>query len=162
MEFLTSKELTLNPAGYLINKKTNKPVTHFDFVLQQKNAEYIVKLAEAIKDKNFTPGKIDNLEAIKREVLASLNSSTQTYVKEPSKPVSKVNEELVKYALDFVNYEESKEKTEKINKLMNQFNSINNVESVGEYFSEGVVKLNNIYDIKTILAAVQITSDKLD
>lgn len=162
MEFLKLNDLELNTAGYLVSKKSGKPVTHSEFIKQQKNAEYIVKLAEAIKDKNFKPGKIDNLEDIKHEVLTSLNTTTQVYLKEPTKPVSKVNEELVKYALDFVNYEKSKEKTEKINELMNEFNCINDVESVGEYFTEGVIKLNNIYNIKTILAAVQITSDKLD
>jgi hypothetical protein len=44
---------------------------------------------------------------------------------------------------------------------MNEYNVINDVEQVGEYFSEGVVKLKALYSIKTILAAVKITADKL-
>lgn len=162
MEFLTSKNLALNPAGYLINKTTNKPVTHADFVSQQKNAEYIVKLADAIKDKNFTCGKVDNLEDIKAEVLASINAKAiKEYVTTPSKPVSKANEDLVKYALDFVAYEENKSEAEMINKIMGQFDSVEAVESVGEYFSEGLVKLNAIYTTKEILAAVKINASKL-
>ncbi len=162
MEFLTSENLSLNPAGYLINSTTNKPVTHSDFVSQQKNAEYIVKLADAIKNKNFTCDKVDNLEEIKANVLASINAkNVKEYISAPSKPVSKANEELVKFALDFATYEEDKSKVETINKLMAQFDSIEAVESVGDYFSEGLVKLNKIYSIDEILAAVKINTEKL-
>ena len=161
MEFLKMSEISLNAAGYLISKTSKKPVTHPEFVKQQQAAHYIVSLAEAIKDKNFTPGKVDNLEVIKAEVRAAINNSTQSYVDAPAKPISKVNEELVKYALDFCNYEETKEEVAKINLLMNEYNVINDVEQVGEYFSEGVVKLKALYSIKTILAAVKITTDKL-
>lgn len=161
MEFLTAKQLELNAAGYLISKDSKKPVNHEAFVKQQKAAEYIVKLAEAIKDKNFKCGKVDNLQSIKAEVLAAINDSTKSYVATPVKPTSKVQDELVKYALDFVNYEDSKVETARINEIMNEYNKIDDVESVGDYFSEGVVKLNAIYNIKTILAAVKITAEKL-
>lgn len=161
MEFLTAKQLELNAAGYLISKESKKPVNHEAFVKQQKAAEYIVKLAEAIKDKNFKCGKVDNLQSIKAEVLAAINDTAKSYVSAPSKPTSKVQDELVKYALDFVNYEDSKVETARINEIMNEYNKIDDVESVGDYFSEGVVKLNAIYNIKTILAAVKITAEKL-
>lgn len=161
MEFLTAKQLELNAAGYLISKDSKKPVTHVDFVKQQQSAEYIVKFAEAIKDKNFTASKVDNLQAIKASVMAAINDTAKSYVSAPSKPTSKVQDELVKYALDFVNYEDSKVEASKINEIMNEFNKIDDVESVGDYFSEGVVKLNAIYSIKQILAAVKITADKL-
>lgn len=162
MEFLTSKDLTLNPAGYLINKESKKPVNHKDFVNQQKAAEYVVKLSEAIKDKNFECGKIDNLADIKAEVLAAINAKNiKEYVASPAKPVSKAKDELVKYALDFLDYEDSKQEAEQINNLMDQFNVLEAVESVGDYFSEGLVKLNAIYTTKQILAAVKINVSKL-
>lgn len=161
MEFLTAKQLDLNAAGYLISKDSKKPVNHESFVKQQKAAEYIVKFAEAIKDKNFTASKVDNLEAIKASVIAAINDTAKSYVSTPAKPTSKIQDELVKYALDFVNYEDSKVEASKINEIMNEFNKIDDVESVGDYFTEGVVKLNAIYSIKQILAAVKITSDKL-
>lgn len=162
MNFILAKDLLLNPAGYLIDKNTKKPVTHADFVQQQKSAEYIVKLADAIKDKNFTCDKVDNLEEIKASVLASINSkNVKEYVKTPSKPSSKTIDELVKYATDFVDYQDSVEESESINKIMAQFDSIEAVESVGDYFSEGLVKLNAIYTTKEILAAVKINADKL-
>ncbi len=161
MEFLTAKQLELNAAGYLISKDSKKPVTHVDFVKQQQSAEYIVKFAEAIKDKNFTVSEVDNLQEIKASVMAAINNTAKSYVSAPSKPTSKVQDELVKYALDFVNYEDSKVEVSKINEIMNEFNKIDDVESVGDYFSEGVVKLNAIYSIKQILAAVKITAEKL-
>ena len=162
MDFLTSKDLVLNPAGYLINKTTKKPVSHTDFVQQQKAAEYVIKLSEAIKDKNFTCGKVDNLEEIKASVLASINSkNVKEYIAVPSKPTSKVQDELTKLALDFVAYEDNKTKAEQINRLMDQFSAIEAIETVGDYFSEGLVKLNAIYTTKEILAAVKINAEKL-
>lgn len=161
MEFLTSKELSLNPANYLINTKTGKPVTHEAFIKQQRDAEYIVKLAAAISGKTFTHGKLDNLEAIKAEVRASMTSTKVNYVDAPEKPVSKVNDELVKFALDFASFEGEKEKANKINEFMNQFNDIKSIEEIGDYFSESVVKLAKIYTVAEILAAVRVHVEKL-
>lgn len=162
MEFLKVSDLKLNPAGYLINKTTNKPVDHKDFVAQQRAAEYVVKLAAAISDKNFTPGKVDCLADIKAEVMASINAkNVKEYVAVPKEPTSKVVDELTKYALDFVSFEENKEEAAAVNKLMDSFSSIEAIESVGDYFSEGLVKLNAIYSIKEILAAVKINAEKM-
>lgn len=161
MNFLKLDELALNAAGYLVNKASNKPVNHASFVEQQRQAEYIVKLAEAIKDKNFSVNKVDNLASIKAEVKASIANTTKKYVTDPTKPVSAVNEELIKFAMEFNNYEDVKEVNVKINEFMNQFNSINDVETVGEYFSEGVVKLNALYTTDQILAAVKSNVAKL-
>ena len=38
---------------------------------------------------------------------------------------------------------------------MNEFNSIADIESVGDYFTEGLVKLNKIYSISEIQFAVE-------
>jgi hypothetical protein len=162
MEFLTKKSIELNKAGYLVSKESKKPVFHSEFVRQQQSADYIVRLASAIKDKNFTPNAVDSIEAIKAEVRNSIYSAAVVkYVDEPAKLTSKVNDELVQFALDFVKFEENKSKSDKVNEFMQQFNSINDVETVGEYFSEGLVKLNKIYTIAEILEAVQINVEKL-
>ena len=162
MEFLKSTELELNAAGYLVSKTTNKPVNHDKFVAQQKAAEYVVKLAEAIKDKTFKCGKVDNLEEIKASVLAGINSKNiKEYVAVPAKPTSKANDELIQFALDFVKFEDTKADVENINKLMSEFDVIDAVETVGDYFSEGLVRLNNIYSIDVILASVKINAEKL-
>ncbi len=161
MEFLKLEQLSLNPAGYLVSTETSKPVTHLTFVHQQQEAEYIVKLADAIKDKNFEC-KVDNLEAIKKQVRDEMASgNTRSYVDAPVKPISQVNEELVKFALDFASYEDVKVQNKKINEFMNRFNSINDVETVGDYFSEGIVKLRKLYNTQEILDAVKIHVTKL-
>ena len=163
MEFLSAKQIKLNPAGYLVSTVTGNPVTHAEFVGQQKAAEYMVKLAAAVKGKNFKPGKVDNLQAIKNEVMKSITESqTVQYVEGPAQPKSKVQDELVKYALDFAAFQGKKDSIENINKVMNNYNKINDVETVGEYFTEGLVKLNKIYTIDEILDAVNESIDKLD
>jgi hypothetical protein len=161
MEFLKSENLSLNPAGYLVSTESKKPVFHSEFVSQQMQAEYVVKLAEAVKDKNFTVGKVDNLAEIKQAVLASLNDSAKKYVSEPNKPTSKVNDELVQFALDFDKYHEQTSTSKKINEFMQQFNKIDDVEQVGDYFTEGVIKLRKIYTIAEILEAATIYTEKL-
>lgn len=155
MQFLKSTDLSLNPAKYLV--ANDKPVTHAAFVEQQRRAEYIVRLSEAITGKTFKAGKLDNLEEIKAAVRKAMNGSATTYVDAPKKPTSPVKEELTKFALDFHNYEGEKARTEQINNFMQQFNAINDVEMVGDYFSEGVVKLSRIYTTAEILAAVTNT-----
>ena len=163
MEFLKNTDLVLNAAGYLTIKKSGKPVNHNQFVQQQHKAEYIVKLAKAIEGKTFKCGKIDNLDAIKEAVLASMSKNqTKEYVSTPKKPVSKANDELVKFALDFADYQDTKQTVAKINEFMNQFSTIDAIEQVGDYFTEGLVQLNEIYTIDTILKAVQATTEKLD
>lgn len=162
MEFLKASELTLNPANYLISKVSNKPVTHSSFVYQQITAEYIVRLAEAIKDKNFTPGKIDSLDQIKAEVRAEMSKASQrTYLADAVKPVSKVQDELTQHALDFIKYQENQNEVETINQIMQEYNTIAAIEEVGDYFSEGLVQLNKIYSINEILEAVKIYAEKV-
>ena len=162
MEFLKASELGLNPAGYLISKSSGKPVNHSRFVGQQKAAEYVVKLAEAIKDKTFKSEKLDNLCEIKAAVRAAIDAKDiKEYVATPSKPTSKVNDELVQFALDFVNFDSKKLEAAQINNMMAEFDAIEGVEAVGDYFEEGLTKLNAIYSIETILAAVKINADKL-
>jgi len=163
MNFLKLSEVTLNPAGYLVATEANKPVNHKEFVEQQKRAHYVCLLAEAIKDKNFKACKVDDLDAITKQVQAEIDStSVMSYVTAPTKPISAVNEELVKFALDFASYEDVKVQTEKINTFMQTFNAVRGVEEVGDYFSEGLVKLSKIYSIAEILEAVKINIEKIN
>jgi hypothetical protein len=161
MEFLTSKSLGLNPAGYLINKETSKPVGHTDFVNAQKSAEYIVKLSEAIKGKTFTAGKLDDLNAIKASVRDAINNTTQTYGTVPVKPTGELTSKLADEAMAFLEFDSKKSKFTQINTFMQTFNSIKAVEEVGDYFTENVVKLAKIYTISEIQAAVEATIEIL-
>ncbi len=162
MELLELSGLELNKAGYLVSKATKKPVTHAAFVAEQNNAHFTVSLAEAIKGKTFKADKVADLNAIKAEVLAAINAkAVREFVPTPAKPTSKVNDEIVKYALDFDKYNDQKSEVAKINAIMAEFSTIDGVETVGDYFSEGLVKLNKIYSCAEILAAVQATAETL-
>lgn len=162
MEFLKLNDLELNPAKYLIAKKSQKPVTHAAFVAQQQSAHYIVSLASAIKGKTFKADKLDSLDAIKAEVRAAIDAkNTREYVAAPTKPVSKVNDEMVQFALDYAKFKTDESKAKELNKIMAEFDAIDGVESVGDYFSEGLVKLNKIYSTDEILAAVKATAEVL-
>jgi hypothetical protein len=163
MELLLASQIVINKAGYLVSVETNKPVTHTGFVVEQKQAEYVVKLAEAIKEKNFVSSKVDNLDDIKKQVWNDINKEAKkSYVPTPEKPTNDIQDQLTKFALDFVGYEDDKKKAEKINDFMQQFNTIDAIENVGDYFSEGLVKLNKIYSIQEILEAVKIHTEKLN
>jgi len=105
MEFLKSSEISLNPAGYLVGTKSGLPVNHLAFVEQQNKAHYLVTLATAVKGKTFKSTKVDSLDAIKAEVMKNISTTNvRNYVSVPTKPVSKINDELVQFALDFVPY----------------------------------------------------------
>jgi len=163
MEFLTLKDLKLNPAGYLISATTNKPVTNTGFIRAQEAAAYACELASAIKDKNFKINQVDDLERIKKEVKELiLNKKETTFFELPEKPKSKVNEELVEYALKFVDFQNESDKVNQLNKMMEPFKEINEVETIGDYFVEGLVKLHKLYTIEDIKKALEITVNKLD
>lgn len=155
MEFLKTKQLELNAANYLVSKESKKPVNHTAFVEQQAKAHYVVSLAAAVKGKTFKCGKLDDLAAIKAEVKAAIGNTTRSYVSAPTKPTSKVNDEMVEFALNFAKFEDEKGKVAQINLFMQEFNAIQDVESVGDYFSEGVVKVAKLYTIDEILEAVK-------
>ena len=162
MEFLTLSQLELNKAKYLISKESKKPVTNAAFVAAQQAADYTVRLAEAIKGKKFTADKLDNLEAIKAELRAAIAAkAVKEHVSAPTKPVSKVNDEMVQFALDFANFKTEESKVAKLNEIMAEFDAIDDVESNGDYFSEGLVKLNKIYTTAEVLAAVKATAEVL-
>ena len=50
----------------------------------------------------------------------------------------------------------------KINKFLSQFNIVNEFEEFGLFFDQDIVKLNKIYTIKEITAAVKAVIDLLD
>lgn len=162
MEFLKAKELKLNEAGYLVSTVTGKPVNNNSYYKQQKAAEYVVKLAEKIKNKNFRQVNIDCLDQVKKELTEELSKrQSYVYVDQPSEPKSKVFDDLVNYALKFSSIEDEKLKVNQINENMNEFNTIFDVENVGEYFTQEIVKLNKIYTINEILNAVTEISNKV-
>ena len=161
MEFLTNKQIELNAANYLISSNTKKPVNHIAFVAAQNQADYICRLADAIKGKTFKAGKLDDLCAIKAAVRAAMNDTKQSYGTAPTKPTGELTSKLADEAMAFVEFDKTKSKFEQINNVMQQFNSISDIENVGDYFEEKVVKVARIYTISEIQAAVELTVDIL-
>lgn len=164
--FLKSNEVSLNAAGYLVAvvEGKEKPVNHPAFVAAQEKAEFTVRVSEAIKGKNFKVGEVADLKAIMAEVRNSLNTTKAvSYVDAPTAPSKTLTNQLADEAMAFVKFEDEKGKVAKINEAMQEFNAIAAIESVGDYFSEGLVRLNQtklytIDEVKSAVIAIQAIS----
>jgi len=155
--FLKLDGVKLNAAGYLVTVDGEKPVNHTAFVQEQNQAEFAVRVAEAIKGKNLKHSKVTSLEQIMAEVHRDMNTTVVTsYVAAPTEPERKLTKQLADEALEFVSFQDKKSDVAEINKIMQQYNTINAIEQVGDYFYEGLVKMNQIklYNIAEIQAAV--------
>jgi DNA segregation ATPase FtsK/SpoIIIE-like protein len=162
MELLQTNQIEINKAGYLVSIASQKPVNHPAFVAEQEAAHYVVMLAKAIEGKTFKVANADDFAAIEAAVLKSINEAkVETYVKTPAKPAMEITNKLAEEAMAFVNHGQDVSKANQINAVMNQFNTINAIENVGDYFTEGLVKLKAIYTIAEIQAAVEARISKI-
>jgi len=161
--FLKSNNVKLNAAGYLVTSdKAEKPVTHPAFVAEQEAAHYMVMLAKAIEGKTFKVANADDFAAIEAAVLKSINEAkVEEYVKAPAKPAMEITNKLTAEAEAFINHGQDVSKANQINAVMNQFNTIKSIEEVGDYFTEGLVKLKAIYTIAEIQSAVEARISKI-
>jgi hypothetical protein len=87
---------------------------------------------------------------------------TIEFVKGPKKVKRPTTEALKEEALAFLNFETEKDNTEKINKFLQQFSIINEFETFGLFFNPKISKLNKIYTMKEVVAAVSSMIDNLD
>ena len=62
----------------------------------------------------------------------------------------------------FMKFTESSSKVEKINSFLQQFAILNEFENYGLFFEEDIVKLNKIYTMAAVIAAVTETIELLD
>ena len=160
--FLKNGEVELINGGYL-SDKDGKPVNHEGFVTAQKHAEYIIAFAKAAKGKNFKASKVDSIDAVKAEVLAAISKTEIVkYVEGPSKVARPTTDKLAKEALAFMDFGAETTKVDKINKFLVAFNDLNEFETHGLFFDQGIVKLNGLYTMKQVVAAVSETIDLLD
>lgn len=159
--FLKKSELQLINGGYLANK-TEVPVTNKSFIKAQKHAEYIVTFAKLAKDKDFVGKKADCLQSLVADTKKALAEKDTVFVKKPKKSVRKLTDELAKEAMAFIAFEKDTSKNDKINLFLQQFKVLSEFEDFGLFFKEGIVKLNKIYTLKEVVAAVETTIDILD
>ncbi len=160
--FVKKEELTLVNGGYVVTGKNETPVYNEQFITVQKHAEWVVTFAEKAKGKDFVGKVPDSIESVKEEVRKALSSKGVEYVKAPKKVKQDLTEKLQEEALAFIKYQGESSKTEKINKFLQQFNIIQEFEEFGLYFEEDICKLNKIYTIEEIVAAVTAVIDIID
>lgn len=160
--FVTKKELKLVNGGYLVKGEKEIPVSHPQFILEQKAAEYIITLAKATKGRDFEGKTAESFEALKAQVSNSLTATKKvTYVELPTEAKRPLTDKLLKEALGWDSFQKDTERVERINDYMQRYNTIGEFEEFGLYFNEEVTKLNNIYTIADIKAAVNVVIDFL-
>lgn len=160
--FVKKSDLALINGGYLVTGKNETPVFNEKFISVQKHAEWVITFAEKAKGKDFVGKQADSIADVEAEVLKALSGSEIQYVAAPKSVKRELTEKLQKEALDFINNDKETLKTVKINKFLQQFNTIKEFEDFGLYFEEDICKLNKIYSIEEIVAAVTLIIDLLD
>jgi hypothetical protein len=162
MEFIKKTELSLQNGGYLSNK-SGMPVSNDAFIAAQQRAHYLVELASATKGKDYVGKKADSFMKTIDEVVTRINTTEAIkYVDEAKEPKMELRDKLAQEALAWLKFGKDSDSSKRINEAMQQFNTIKDFESFGLFFSEGIVKLNAIYTIEEILAAVKIVEPHLE
>lgn len=160
--FVKKGDLSLVNGGYCVVGTKQTPVYNWEFIQMQKHAEWIVTFAEKAKGKDFVGKTADSLASVKAEVAKALAKSNVEYVTAPTEVVGDLTAKLHDEAMAFVNFNREASKTDKVNQFLQQFNVIQEFEEFGLYFEENICKLNKIYTIKEIVAAVTEVIDLLD
>jgi hypothetical protein len=160
--FVKNGELNLVNGGYMVTGEKNTPVYNEAFVAIQKHAEWVVTFAEKAKGKDFVGKAPDSIEDVRAEVLKALSKSAVEYVATPKKVKGELTTKLQAEALAFINFNSQSSKVEKVNRFLQQFNVVQEFEEFGLYFTEDICKLNRIYTIKEIVAAVEEVIDLLN
>ena len=160
--FVKKDDLTLVNGGYVVTGKNETPVYNEQFIAVQKHAEWVVTFAEKAKGKDFVGKQADSIADVKAEVMKALDSKGVEYVKGPKNVKQDLIEKLKEEALAFIKFQGESSKTEKINKFLQQFNIIQEFEEFGLYFEEDICKLNKIYTIEEIVAAVTSVIDVIE
>lgn len=160
--FVKKDELMLVNGGYLVTGKKETPVYNEEFITVQRHAEWVVTFAEKAKGKDFIGKVPDTIEGVREEVRKALSDNEVKYIDTPKEVKQDLIEKLQKEALAFIKFQGEISKTEKINKFLQQFNTIQEFEEFGLYFEEDICKLNKIYTIEEIVAAVTSVIDIIE
>jgi hypothetical protein len=156
MKFLKKSEITLVNGGYLSASKDESPVNHDGFVQAQNKAHYLVTLAANLVGKNFKATKVDNFQDVVEQTVKAINAAnTVKYATDPTKPETPLKDQLAGEAMAWINFDKSTSVANQVNKAMQEFNILKDFEDNGLFFNEGIVRLNRIYTIAEIQAAVE-------
>lgn len=160
--FVKQADLALVNGGYVVTGKKETPVYNKEFIDVQKHAEWVVTFAEKAKGKDFEGKVPDTIAGVKLEVSKALTKSNIEYVSAPKKVKVELTSKLQEEAMAFINFSKDSSKTDKINNFLQQFNTVQEFEEFGLYFEENICKLNKIYTMKEIIAAVTSVINLLD
>lgn len=153
MRLLEKKDVQITK-GYLMDTK-NQPITNHEFVAAQQKAYYFDILAQNVKKANFETCTPDNWNDIMGKTLAQLQGSAVVYAESVEVKTPTVDK-LEAEALAFLESQIKNENITGLNNEMQQFNIIRDFEEVGLFFTEGVVKLSNIYTISEIIENIKV------
>jgi hypothetical protein len=163
MKFLKNNELALVNGGYLVEGETQIPVNHEEFVALQKDAHYLVNLANTVRATNFEVKEAITFDQVVKEVTNKLNDEKRTYVTAPEAAKTPTLDKLQKEALAWLGSKQDEGKAEKLNRIMQKFNVIAEFEEFGLYFStDKIVKLQALYTLEQIVEAVTTLEPHLD
>jgi len=161
MKFLKNNELALVNGGYLVAGET--PVNHEEFVTLQKDAHYLVNLANTVRATNFEVKEAITFDQVVKEVTNKLNDEKRIYVTAPEAAKTPTLDKLQKEALAWLGSKQDEGKAEKLNRIMQKFNVIAEFEEFGLYFStDKIVKLQALYTLEQIVEAVTTLEPHLD
>lgn len=159
--FVKKGELQLVNGGYLANKEGDA-VSNAAFVQVQKSAEYVITFAKLAKKKDFVGKTADTLIDLQQEVAKELSKKETVFVTGPTKPEGELTAKLTLEAMSFITFKTDVTKTEKINKFLQSFEVLKEFEEFGLFFTEDVVKLNEIYTLEDVVDAVTQVIDLLN
>jgi hypothetical protein len=163
MKFLKNNELELVNGGYLVATEGQVPVNHKEFVQLQKEAHYLVNLANTVRATDFTVKEAITFDSVVKQVTLELNNEKRTYVNAPEAAATPTLDALQKEALAWLGNKENEGKTEKLNRILQKFNVIAEYEEFGLYFStDKIVKLQALYTLEQIVEAVTTLEAHLD
>ena len=161
MKFLKNNELELKNGGYLTSKDGDA-VTHPEFVKLQQEANYLVNLANTVRATDFEVKEAITFDQVVKQVTERLNNEKRTYVSTPTPEKTPTLDKLQKEALAWLGNKEGEAKTEKLNRILQKFNTIAEYEDFGLFFSQGIVKLKELYSLEQIVEAVTTLEPFLD
>lgn len=163
MKFLTKADLELKNGGYLVTTEGQVPVNHEEFLTLQKEAHYLVNLANTVRATDFEVKDVITFESVVKQVTEKLNDEKRTYVNAPEAAKTPTLDKLQKEALAWLGNKADEGKVEKLNRIMQKFNIIAEFEEFGLYFStDKIVKLQALYTLEQIVEAVTTLEPHLD
>lgn len=161
MKFLTKAELELKNGGYLTSN-TGDAVTHPEFVNLQKEAHYLVNLANTVRATDFKVKEAITFDQVVKQVTDKLNDEKRTYVSTPAPEKTPTLDKLQKEALAWLGNKKGEQTTDKLNRILQKFNVVAEFEEFGLFFSQGIVKLKELYSLEQIVEAVTTLEPHLD